>query len=343
MSTIAAPAGKGRLTLVTTALRAGLAAVLHQRWVRFALRRGGRLIVSLWVVVTAAFAMVHLIPGDPVRASMGLNVAPAVVEARREALGLNRPLWQQYLGFFQGLFHGDLGQSIMSRLPVWQTIATRLPATLSLAGPAFLLALIVAIPLGVGMAVLTRGGRARPAELGFVASSTVLGAIPDFLYGCIFIAAFGVGLHWLPVAGRGGPASYIMPVVALAVGPTAVLARIVRVEVLAVLQTDYIRTARAKRLSPARVYLRHGLPNAVTASLTLSGMLLAGMTIGTVFIENVFAWPGLGQTIVTAITTKDFPLAQGIILVYGLAVIVINTVVDVILALLDPRSTVSEA
>jgi len=263
--------------------------------------------------------------------------------ARREALGLNRPLWQQYLGFFKGLFTGDLGQSILTRRPVWQTLATGLPATLSLAVPAFLLALLIAVPLGVSMAVVTRQGRARRTELGFVSTSVVLGAIPDFLYGCIFIAAFGVGLHWLPVAGRSGPASYIMPVVALAFGPIAILTRIVRVEVLAVLQTDYIRTARAKRLRRARIYLRHALPNAVTATLTLSGMLLSGMIIGTVFVENVFAWPGLGQTIVTAITTKDFPVAQGIILIYGFGVIVINTVVDLILAILDPRSTVSEA
>jgi len=320
-----------------------LTAITHNRWFRFAVRRGGRLIVSLWVVVTAAFAMIHLIPGDPVRASLGMNVTPEVVEARREALGLNRPLWQQYTGFIKGIFTGDLGQSIMSRLPVWQTIATRLPATLSLAVPAFLVALIVAIPLGVGMAVLTRNGRHRRTELGFVGSSVVLGTIPDFVYGQIFIAVFGVTLHWLPVALRSGPASYILPVAALAIGPTAVLTRIVRVEVLAVLQTDYIRTARAKRLRRWRIYLRHALPNAVTATLTLSGMLLAGMIVGTVFVENVFAWPGLGQTVVSAITTKDFPVAQGVILMYGLAVIVINTVVDLALAILDPRSTVSEA
>jgi len=296
----------------------------------------------LWVVVTAAFTMIHLIPGDPVRASLGINVLPEVVEARRHALGLDRPLWEQYTSFFQGLFTGDLGQSIMSRLPVWQVITTRLPATLSLAVPAFLVALLVAIPLGVAMAVATRNGRARRLELGFVGTSVALGTIPDFIYGCIFIAVFGVSLHWLPVAGRSGLASYILPVLALSISAIAVLARIVRVEVLAVLRTDYVRTARAKRLPAWKVYLKHALPNAVTATLTLSGMLLAGMCIATVFVENVFAWPGLGQTIVTAITSKDYPVAQGIILVYGLAVIVINTVVDVILAILDPRSTVSE-
>jgi len=301
------------------------------------------LVVSLWVVVTVAFAIVHLIPGDPVRAAMGLTATPAVVAARRHALGLDLPLWEQYGRFFAGVFHGSFGTSIMTQLPVGTMIRAELPATLGLAVPAFLVAVLVAIPLGVAMAVLTRNGRARFVEMGFVGTSVVLGTIPDFVYGFLFIALFGVTLHWLPVAQRGGVDTYVMPVLALAIGPIAVLSRIVRVEVLAVLRTDYVRTARAKRLPRRRIYLKHALPNAVTATLTLSGMLLATMCISTVFVENVFAWPGLGQTIVQAITSKDYPVAQAIILVYGLAVIVINTLVDVVLAILDPRSAVSEA
>lgn len=320
-----------------------LAAVFGNRWFRFALRRLGRLIVSLWVVVTASFGIVHLIRGDPVRAAMGMTVSPEVVAARREALGLNLPLWQQYLRFWTGLFHGNLGSSIMTQMPVSRVIGTELPATLSICIPAFLVAVIIAIPLGVAMAVVTRNGRARRLELGFVGTSVVVGTIPDFIFGCMFIALFGITLHWLPVAGRSGFPSYVLPVLALAVGPIAVLARITRVEVLSVLRTDYVRTARAKRLPAWRIYLAHALPNAVTATLTLSGMLLAQMCVSTVFVENVFAWPGLGQTIVTAITTKDYPVAQAIVLVYGLIVIVVTTAVDVALAVLDPRSAVSEA
>jgi len=320
-----------------------LEAVVANRWARFALRRLGRLIVSLFVVVTASFAIVHLIPGDPVRAAMGMTVSPAVVAARREALGLNLPLWRQYLNFWTGLFHGNLGTSIMTQMPVNKTIGTELPATLSLAIPAFLVAIIVGIPLGVAVAVLTRNGRARRFELGFVGTSVVVGTIPDFILGCMFIALFGITLHWLPVANRSGFASYVLPVAALSIGSVAVLARITRVEVLSVLRTDYVRTARAKRLPSWRIYLLHALPNAVTATLTVSGMLLAQMCVSTVFVENVFAWPGLGQTIVTAITTKDYPVAQAIVLVYGLTVIIITTAVDVILAVLDPRSAVSEA
>jgi peptide/nickel transport system permease protein len=315
-------------------------ALWRRRWVRFAILRGGRLLVSLWILVTAAFLIIHLVPGDPVRAAMGITAPAEVVEARREALGLNLPLGEQYVRFLGGLLRGDLGDSIGSRLPVGQVIAQRLPATASLAGLAFLVAVLVAFPVGLAVAVATRGGRRRRTELGFATGSVLLGAIPDFLLGVAFVSVFAVGLHLLPVAGRGGPATYVLPVLSLCLGPAAILARIVRVETLGVLQTDYVRTARAKRLPPHRVYLRHALPNAVTASLTVGGLMLSSMVAGTVLVESVFAWPGLGSTIVSAILTKDYPLAQGVVLVYGVGVLLINTVVDLALAGLDPRSTV---
>jgi peptide/nickel transport system permease protein len=318
-------------------------ALRENRWVRFALARAGRLAVSLWVLATAAFLMIHLVPGDPVRAAMGLTAPADAVETRRELLGLNDPLPEQYVRFLSGVLTGDLGDSIGVQMPVADVIGQRLPATASLAVLAFLVAVGIAIPVGVAMGVITRGGRARRTELGFAATSVVLGSIPDFLLGVGLVALFSVTWRVLPVAGRGGPTSYILPVVALSLGPAAVLARIVRVEMLGVLQTDYVRTARAKRLRRRRIYLRHALPNAVTASLTLGGLLLTSMVAGTVLVENVFAWPGLGSTIVSAILTKDYPLAQGVILVYGVAVLGVNTLVDVALALLDPRSTAGDA
>src|SRR6478609_7161834 len=269
---------------------------LGGRWTRFALRRTGRLLVSLWVLVTLAFLMIHLVPGDPVRAALGMNAPTELVEAKRQALGLDDPLLTQYVHYLGNLLHGDLGESIVSQLPVTETISQRLPATASLAVLAFLVAIAAAIPLGVGVAV----------------------------------------------AGRDGASSYVLPVLALAIGPAAVLARIVRVEMLSVLEADYIRTARAKRLPALRINLRHALPNAVTATLTIGGMLLASMVAGTVLVENVFAWPGLGSTIVQSIVTKDYPVVQGTVLVYGLGVLLINTVVDVALAVLDPRSTIGD-
>jgi len=321
----------------------GVRTLSENRWVRFTTRRAGRLIVSLWVLVTAAFLMIHLVPGDPVRAALGPTAPPELIAQWRKDLGLDLPLWEQYVHYLQGLFTGDLGNSIVTRVPVLDIIVQRLPATASLAVFAFLAAVVIGVPIGVGVAVMTHRGRGRGVELGFASGSVFVSAIPDFLLGVALVYIFGVQLQLLPVAGREGPESYILPVIALALGPAAVLARIVRVEMLTVLDADYVRTARAKRLPRWRIYFSHALPNAVTATLTLAGLILSSLVIGTVFVESVFAWPGLGSTIVGAIQMKDYPLAQATVLVYGALVLIINTIVDWILAVLDPRTTVADA
>jgi peptide/nickel transport system permease protein len=299
-------------------------------------------VVSLVAVMVAAFLMIHLVPGDPVRAALGLTASPDLIESTRASLGLNDPLWVQFGRYVANLFTGNLGTSIATRVPVASVIGARLLATAALALAAFAVAVIVAIPTGTLVAMATRRGRARALELGFAGSTVILAAIPDFLIGTALVWVFAVNLHWLPVAGKVGLASYVLPVLALAIGPASILSRIVRVEMLAVLETDYVRTARAKRLSPLRINLAHALPNALTGSLTMSGLLLGSMVAGTVLVENVFAWPGLGSMIVQSILVKDYPLVQGIVLVYGIGVLLLNTLVDVILALLDPRSTIAE-
>lgn len=319
-----------------------LTGVLSHRWVRFGVRRLGRLLMSLAVLVTASFLMIHLIPGDPVRGALGPTAPTALVEARRESLGLNDPLWLQYWHYLQGLFAGDLGTSLSSKLPVADVVSQRLPATLMLAVLAFAVAVAVAVPLGVGMGVLTRRGRGRRSELAFTTTSVVVGTIPDFLIGVGLVYVFGVSLQVLPVAGNATADAYVLPVIALAIGPAAILARIIRVEMVSVLEADFVRTARAKRLPSRTIYLGHALPNALTAALTICGLLLSSMVAGTVLVENVFAWPGLGRTIVSSILTKDYPVVQAIVLVYGVGVLVVNTVVDVVLALLDPRSMIAE-
>lgn len=317
--------------------------LLENDWVRFAGRRTGRLIVSIWVLVTASFLMIHLIPGDPVRASLGPTAPVTLVNARRQALGLDDPLLAQYGHFFKGFFTGDLGTSFSTGLPVWSVIGQRLPSTLELALLAFVVILAIAVPLGIVMGILTRGGRGRRGELAFSGTTVVLGSIPEFLLGVGLVAFFAVRLGWFPVASRSTPSSYVLPVLALAIGPGVSLARILRVDMLAVLQADYIRTARAKRLPARKIYLGHAAPNALTATITLGGLLLSALVAGTVLVENVFAWPGLGTTIVASILQKDYPLVQGIVIVYGAGVLLINSVVDVALALLDPRSTIRES
>jgi len=322
--------------------RPPLAGIGSHPWVRFGVRRLGRLLISLWVLVTASFLMIHLIPGDPVRAALGPTAPADLVAAKRESLGLDDPLLVQYVHYLQNLFTGDLGTSLVSQLPVSQVVAQRLPATLQLAFLAFLVAVLVAVPVGVAMGVATRRGHGRRGELAFTTTSVVLGIIPDFLVGVGLVYVFGVKLGWLPVAGNDTPSAYVLPVVALAIGPAAILSRIIRVEMVSVLDADFIRTARAKRLPARTVYLRHALPNALTASLTLGGLILSSLVAGTVLVENVFAWPGLGSTIVSSILSKDYPVVQAIVLVYGVGVLLVNTLVDVALAVLDPRSMIRE-
>ncbi|RSN21203.1 ABC transporter permease [Amycolatopsis sp. WAC 04169] len=311
-------------------------------WLSFAVRRLGRFAISLWVLITTAFLMIQLIPGDPVRAALGLTAPVELVNARRAALGLDDPLWLQYVHYLGGLVTGDFGTSMTSGQPVSEVIGDRLPATLELALPAFVVVIAIAIPLGLLFAVLTRGGRRRGGELAFTSTTVLLAAIPEFLLAVALVAFFSVQLGWFPVAGNADASSFVLPVIALALGPASVLARIVRVETLSVLGNDFIRTARAKRLPARLVYLRHALPNALTATLTMGGLMLTGMVAGTVLVENVFAWPGLGSTIAQSILQKDYPLVQGIVLVYGIGVLLVNLTVDVLLALLDPRSTIRE-
>ena len=316
--------------------------VTSHPWVWFGVRRFARLLVSLWVLVTASFLMIHLIPGDPVRGALGPTAPAALVAAKRAEMGLDDPLLVQYWHYVQHLFTGDLGTSLVSQLPVSEIVSQRLPATLQLALLGFLDAVVVAVPLGVTMGVLTRRGHGRRTELAFTTTSVVLGIVPDFLVGVLLVYVFGVNLGWLPVAGNDTPSAYVLPVLSLAIGPAAILARIVRIEMVTILEADFVRTARAKRLPRRRIYLGHALPNALTASLTLGGLILSAMVAGTVLVENVFAWPGLGSTIVSSILNKDYQVVQAIVIVYGAGVLLVNTVVDVSLALLDPRSMIRE-
>ncbi|WGW11597.1 ABC transporter permease [Saxibacter everestensis] len=321
---------------------AGSKPLTRNPWFAYAGRRLGHFVVSVIVLVTAAFLMVQLIPGDPAQASAGPNAPAELVEQRREELGLNLPLWLQYLQFWRGLFTGDLGESIALRIPVTDVMASRLPATLELAGLAVGVVLVVAIPSGLIAGALTRGGRRRGVELAYTSSTGVLAVIPEFLLGVVLVYLFSVSSQLLPVAGRSGPASYVLPVAALAIGSAAALSRIVRAETLTVLDNDYVRTARAKRMPAWRLYLKHVLPNLMTSTLTIAGLLLGGMIAGTVLVENIFAWPGLGMTIVQSIQGKDYPLVQVIVIFYGAVILLINLLIDIILILIDPRSALKE-
>lgn len=314
----------------------------HRVWILYGFRRLSHFVVSVIVLVTAAFLMVQLIPGDPAQISAGANATPELVEQRRQQLGLDLPLWLQYLRLWGGLLTGSMGESTTLRVPVFDVLAARLPATLELAAYAVAVVLLVGIPLGLAAGALTRRGRRPVLETTYTSFSTVLSVIPEFLMGVALVYLFAVSTNLLPVAGRGGPASYILPVAALSIGGIAGISRIVRAETLVVLEQDYIRTARAKRMRPTRLHLRHVLPNILTATLTISGLLLGGMIAGTVLVENIFAWPGLGTTIVQSIQKKDYPLIQAIVVFYGTVILLINLAVDVILIAIDPRTALRD-
>jgi peptide/nickel transport system permease protein len=326
---------------------AALAARVEERRLRrglsprtaFLFRRLGRLVISLAVVIVASFLLMYLVPGDPVRAALGQSATPQLVEATRAQLGLDRPMWEQFFRFIGGLFTGDLGTSVRLQRPVGDVIAQRFPTTLLLAVLAFIIAVIGALPAGIGAAVLARSGRRRGLTMAVSAVLGILIAVPSFLVAVGLIALFAVQL---PAAGWGSPADAVLPVIALAIGPMAYLVRIVQVEMLAVLDTTYMTTARAKRLPRRLIHLRHALPNIVTASLTVGGLILAGLTAATVLIETVFSIPGLGTIMVSSVGAKDYPMVQGVVIVYALIVLGVNLVVDLILATIDPRSSITE-
>lgn len=308
----------------------------------FAIRRIGRLVVSLLVVVLAAFLLVHMVPGDPVRAALGPTAPAGLVESTRAELGLDRPVPQQLLDYLAGLLRGDLGTSIQSGQSVGGTIASRFPTTLALGALGFVVAVLGALPIGMGAALVARSGRGRSINGGISGLLGVLIAIPDFVLAVVLVSVFSIGLGLLPPASWGDPDEAVLPVLALSLGAMAYLARIVQVEMIAVLDSTYIATARAKRLPQRLILLRHALPNIVTATLTVGGLLLSGLVAGTVIIESVFAIPGAGDTLISAVTTKDYPMIQGMVIVYAGLVLAVNLVVDLILITIDPRTTIAE-
>lgn len=312
--------------------------VRQSAWPAFVLRRVVSLVVILTALVVATFSLVRLIPGDPTVTIAGLDASPGAREAIREQLGLDRSWFEQLGRYISALLDGDLGSSFITKQPVAELLGQRLAVSVQLAGMALLVVLLVSIPAGILAGVLTRDDRRRRTELGFTTVTSIGGAIPEFLMATLLATVFGVWLRVLPVAGLDGSASLILPAAAVAIRPTLLLARIVRVETLNVLAQDYVRTARGKRLRHTRVYVRHVLPNVITAALALGGVLFAGLVAGAVLVENVFALPGLGTALVNAVIQSDYPVVQGIVLVLGVTVVVVNTIVDLLLGLVDPRT-----
>ncbi|PRI12670.1 peptide ABC transporter permease [Leucobacter massiliensis] len=325
-------------TVARSGRRPGAAAWLRSDWAVFAVRRLGGLVLSFAVLVVGVFLIVPLIPGDPAVAMLGSNATPEAIAALRERLGLDQPLWLQFLDFVGGLFRGELGTSFRYGVPVTEIIGTKLPYTALLALGSIAVVILVAIPLGMTVGVLTRGGRRGALSTVFGAVAGFLASFPAYVAGTLLVIVFAIGLRVLPAGGVDSPGFWVLPIAALALGPTFAVARVVRQETYTVLQQDFMRTARGKRLGAIRLYVVHALPNLMTSTLTLTGLILAGLIGGTVIIESVFSYPGLGLEVVQSIIYKDYPTIQGIILVIGALAILINLLIDVVLGVIDPRT-----
>jgi peptide/nickel transport system permease protein len=284
-------------------------------------------------VCTLVFLLIHLVPGDPVEAMLGESAQPADRAALRQALGLDRPLAEQYAVYLRRLARLDLGESFQYQRPVRALLAERLPATAELTAAALALALVLAVPLGV-IAARHRGRALDSGAMGF----SLLGiSMPNFWLGPVLILVFSLWLGLTPVSGREGPVSLVLPAVTLGTGLAAVLARMVRSSVLEVLGEDYVRTARAKGLSETAVLWHHALRNAWLPVLTLVGLQLGGLLGGAVITETVFAWPGVGSLLVEAIQSRDYPVVQACVLLISLAYVLVNTLTDLVYLWVDPR------
>jgi peptide/nickel transport system permease protein len=292
----------------------------------------------LWLVVTVVFLLIHLVPGDPIAQMLGEGATSADIAGLRHAYGLDAPVGEQYMRYWRGIAHGDLGQSLRLHDSVLHLVLQRYPYTLALTVAATLLAALLAIPAGVASA--QRHNRWQDRTLGVVSLFGL--SFPSFALGPILIVVFSIGLGWLPVSGAGvGGWEFvkhlILPAVTLGLGMAAILTRMVRTSMLEELGQDYIRTARAKGLSERSIVYRHALRNALNPVLTVLGLQFGSLLAGAIVTETIFGWPGLGRLTLSAISNRDYALVQGCILAVGLTYVGVNLLTDAMYAVADPR------
>lgn len=300
---------------------------------RFTLGRLAQALPVAWLVVTMVFALLHLVPGDPVEEMLGESSSPADAAALRARLGLDRPLPVQYVRFLSGLVRFDLGASLHSGAPVREVLAECWPATFELALVSLGVALGVALPLGV-VAARRGGGVADRAASGM---ALVGASMPTFWLGPMLVLGLGIGLDLLPVSGRDGPASLVLPALTLGLGIAGLLVRMVRVTLREELAKPYVLVARAKGLGSWQTTLRHALRNALPPVITVVALQFGALLAGAVVVETVFSWPGLGRLLVDSIRWRDYPVVQGIVLTVAASYVLANLAADLLCAWADPR------
>jgi peptide/nickel transport system permease protein len=308
---------------------------------RYALRRLGYLLVQVLLVATVAFLLIHLVPGNPVRAMLGQDAPEGQVRQVEHALGLDRPILVQYGIWLGQVARGDFGTSVTAGWAVLPEVMTRLGNTLELIVGAIVLSVLVGVPLGAAAA--RRPNSATDLVLGWVAMAGI--SLPSFVTGSLLLLLFAVQWHLLPhlefVPWRRNPVQHlellVLPCVTLAAGSGAVVMRMARSSLLEVTREDYMRTARAKGLSEAMALRRHALKNAMNPVVSVLGLQVGSLLGGTVIVETIYGWPGLSTLLLDAISQRDYPVIQGIVLAIAILTVLVNLAVDLVYAYLDPR------
>ena len=291
------------------------------------------MIPVIWLVVSLVFLLIHIVPGDPIAQMLGEGAATADIQAARHVYGLDQPLGTQYLNYWKGVLHGNLGQSIRFSQPVTTLILQRYPFTLRLTFAALAVALILAIPAGV------RSARRRDLwDDRLISAVSLLGlSFPNFALGPILILFFAIYLGILPVSGADTWMHLVLPAVTLGAALAAILTRMVRTAMLEELGQDYIRTARAKGLPERTVVYRHALRNALIPVLTVVGLQFGALLAGAIVTETIFSWPGLGRLTIQSISNRDYAVVQGCILAIGLTYVAVNFLTDIAYSFANPR------
>jgi peptide/nickel transport system permease protein len=308
---------------------------------KYILRRLVQMVPVMLLVSLVVFSLLHLTPGDPATTMLGQEATPEAVAALRQRLGLDQPLPVQYVRWLGSVLRGDLGRSIRTNQPVTEAILERLPVTVQLSAMSILIALMIAIPVGIISAL-----RRNTALDSSATTLALLGvALPNFFLAILLIYLFSIQLRWLPPIGYvplwEDPGEnlrrMIMPALTLGTALAAIIMRLTRSSLLEVLEQDYVRTARAKGLTESRMVRVHALKNSLIPVVTIVGLQIGGLLGGTVITETIFALPGIGRLIVDSIFRRDFPLVQGAVLFVAVAFLVTNLLVDLLYAFLDPR------
>lgn len=293
--------------------------------------------IVMFGVMTLVFLLIHIVPGDPVEVMLGEAARPADIEAMRSALGLDKPIFTQWKDYFFSVLQGDLGKSLHSQRPVFDLIVERVPATATLAIVSLILAILMALPLGI-FAALHKDTWIDNTSM----SVAILGiSMPNFWMGPVLILIFSIGLGWFPVSGDNGIASIVLPALTLATALMAILSRMIRASMLEVLNENFICAARARGLSEWHITIRHALRNAALPVITIIGMQLGALLAGAVITETVFSWPGIGQLTIDSIQRRDYPVVQACVLLISLTYVVVNLLTDLAYAMFDPRVKLS--